>query len=131
MYKGLALFKTASALANHASARHTVVARNIANADTPGYTARDTVAFADTVRKTIPAGTLRATRSGHQTASITPAVERATSVEQPGNASPNGNSVSLESEMVKASEARQQHQLALSVYRSGIDLLRTGMGRGR
>ena len=44
MFNGLAILKTASALAGHASARQAVIARNIANADTPGYR-RKTIDF--------------------------------------------------------------------------------------
>ena len=51
--------------------------------------------------------------------------------ETPGDASPNGNTVSLETEMIKATEVRQQHDLALATYRGGLDLLRTALGRGR
>jgi flagellar basal-body rod protein FlgB len=48
-----------------------------------------------------------------------------------GSDAPNGNSVSLESEMVKAAEVRQQHDMALSIYRSTSDILKLALGRGR
>ena len=41
MYESLDIFRTAAAMARHAGARQTVVAENIANADTPGYAGRD------------------------------------------------------------------------------------------
>ncbi|MCX8507342.1 MAG: flagellar basal body protein, partial [Rhodobacteraceae bacterium] len=54
----------ASALAANASARLTAIAQNIANADTPGYRARDAQSFQDSYRVTsdLP---LRTTRPGH------------------------------------------------------------------
>ena len=48
-----------------------------------------------------------------------------------GTAAPNGNSVSLEAEMVKAVEVRQQHEMALAIYRSSSNVVRASLGRGR
>lgn len=131
MYNGLTLFKEASALARHASARQSVIARNIANADTPGYGAQDLKAFADVYESGDARTDLRTTRPGHLADPLQPGAARLISEESSGNASPNGNGVSIETEMMKATEARQQHDLALSVYRSGMDLLRAGLGKTR
>ena len=43
--------------------------------------------------------------------------------------SPNGNSVSLEAEMVKTAEVRHEHEMSLGIYRSAMDILRTSIGR--
>jgi flagellar basal-body rod protein FlgB len=43
--------------------------------------------------------------------------------------SPNGNTVSLETEMVRAVEVKQQHDMALAVYRTVSDIVRTSLGR--
>lgn len=131
MYTGIEMLKMASAMARHAGDRQTVVAGNIANADTPGYRARDLPSFADAYREPRGAAALTATRAGHFTAPLDGAAVKAHAEIQPGDASPNGNTVSLESEMIKASAVRHDHQLALSVYRSGLDLLRAGLGRVR
>ena len=48
----------------------------------------------------------------------------------PGPSAPNGNTVSLETEMVRATEVRHQHEMALSVYQSALGVLRTSLGRG-
>jgi len=135
MHDGLDIFRLASARAGHAAARQAVIARNIAHADTPGYRARDLPDFAAThgtgpgpARESFP---LIVTRPGHRAAPAHQPSSEARPVERPGDASPNGNSVSLESEMVGASQAKQAHDLALATYRSGLDLLRTALGRGR
>lgn len=128
MFKGLDLFKTASALADHAGRRQAIVARNIANADTPGYRARDLQDFADTLGDD-SGFSLRATRAGHRSETISGGIPGQRVVDEPGNVSPNGNAVSLEREMVRGADIRQQHDMAISVYRSGIDLLRAGLGR--
>ena len=41
MFEGLEIFQLAGGVARHAASRQAVVAQNIANADTPGYRARD------------------------------------------------------------------------------------------
>ncbi len=123
------VMKLAQSLARHAGARQTQIAKNIANADTPGYRARDLVDFSDTYQRSEPAEAQRTTRSKHLTASAAETAFR--SYDLGGEASPNGNTVSLETEMVRASEAKSAHDTALSVYRSSLDILRTSLGRGR
>lgn len=131
MYNGLAIFKTASAMARHAAERQSVIARNIANADTPGYAAQDLKDFSAEMAEGGRAGALRVTRPGHIAAAPAQHAPDLTPREIAGDASPNGNTVSLETEMVKSSMVRQQHDLALATYRGGLDLLRSALGRGR
>ena len=45
MFEKLEIFRMAHAMSVHAGARQSVVAQNIANADTPGYAARDVRPF--------------------------------------------------------------------------------------
>lgn len=117
----------ASALAANAAARLTAIAQNVANADTPGYCARDAQSFQDSYRAAsdLP---LRTTRPGHMGGfsgqALTAISERAG-----GHMSPNGNNVSLENEMLAAAGVRQDHDLALTVYRSSLGLLRASLGR--
>lgn len=42
---------------------------------------------------------------------------------------PDGNTVSLEFEMMRAVEARQQHETALGIYSMTRDLLRASIGK--
>ena len=44
-------------------------------------------------------------------------------------AAPDGNTVSLARELVKSVDARQQHDMALSVYRATSEIVRTSLGR--
>jgi flagellar basal-body rod protein FlgB len=127
MFEKLDITRMAQAMAAHAGARQGLVAANLANADTPGYRAQDLPGF-DRVYS--GAGdTLRATRPGHVSAKATG--PRAEPVAVQGAADPNGNTVSIEAEMVRAADIRQQHDMALSIYRSVGDILRTSLGRGR
>jgi flagellar basal-body rod protein FlgB len=124
MFQSVEISRMAQAMARHAGARQAVIARNIAHADTPGYKAQDLPGFA----ASHAAGDgLRTTRAGHATSQVAFAARPVTGGSA---AAPNGNSVSLETEMVKAAEARQQHDMALAIYRSVSTILRTSLGRG-
>jgi flagellar basal-body rod protein FlgB len=127
MFEKLELTRMAQALAAHSGARMAVVAKNVAHADTPGYKAQDLPAFAEVFAA--ENGAMRATRPGHMMAAseaAPPLAERA-----PGREAPNGNSVSLEGEMVKSVEARQSHDMALAIYRATSDVIRASLGRNR
>jgi len=103
------------------SARTNVLAENIANADTPGYVARDV--SAPDFSKLAHAETLKTTNARHiQTASSQSAPRPHPAPD--GEASLNGNEVSVETQMMKLSETRMNYQLAATVYRKGLDLIR-------
>lgn len=126
MFEKLELTRMAQALAAHSGARMGVIARNVAHADTPGFKAQDLPAFADVYHGR---DDLRATRSGHITSqSSLPVLQAGQSA---GREAPNGNSVSLEGEMVKSVEARQSHDMALAIYRATSDVIRASLGRTR
>jgi flagellar basal-body rod protein FlgB len=127
MFEKLELTAMAQAMAAHAGARMGVISRNVAQADNPGYKARDLPDFGKVWAQTKPGAAMRATRPGHLHG--TQAAAELTSRISAGSASPNGNTVSLENEMVKAVEVRQQHDMALAIYRSTSDVIRTSLGR--
>ena len=127
MHNSLDLFQTASAMARHAGARQAIVARNIANADTPGFQAQSIAAFKDVYRAD-GAGDMRTTRAGHMTPTADTAVNR-TSVTT-GSPSPNGNTVSIEDELLNSVAVGREHNRALTVYRHAMTILRTSLGRG-
>lgn len=128
MFEKLEIVRMAQAMAAHAGARQAEISRNIANADTPGYRAQDLKPFGS-VYESGPDG-MRATRAGHLGQASQDGFETAERVVS-GTATPNGNSVSLEAEMVKAVEVRQQHEMALAIYRNTSSILRSSLGRGR
>jgi len=126
VFGSLEIMRMASGLARHAGDRQDVVARNIANADTPGYRAEDVAPFAELYERGDTGG-LRATRAGHFGAGETALA--ASLVEVGGEASPNGNTVSLEDEMIRSADVRHGHEMATSIYKSSLDILRTSLGR--
>ena len=127
MFEKLELTRMAQALAAHSGARMGVIARNVAHADTPGYKAQDLPAFA-AVFDAEP-GAMRATRLGHLTSATAGSLPQPQHA--PGREAPNGNTVSLEGEMVKSVEVRQNHEMALAVYRATSDVVRASLGRSR
>lgn len=127
MFEKLELTRMAQSLAAHSGARMAVIAENVANADTPGYKARDMQAFAEVFSET--GGDMRATRPGHLTAVSSATAPKPDTAR--GHEAPNGNSVSLEAEMVKSVEARQSHDMALAIYRATSDVIRASLGRPR
>ncbi len=120
------VMRMAQSMARHAAARQSVIAENIAQADTPGYRARDLPAFADSYHA---AGGLRATRAGHLGGGAGPDGAAAQIDRAAPTRAPNGNTVSLEREMMRAAENRQNHELALAIYGSARAVLRTALGR--
>lgn len=110
------------------AARSSTVAQNIANADTPGYVAKDVKKpdFNALTRRVGNAqGALKVSDPRHLTnaggsAKVSYRVEAAPD----GEASINGNQVSLETQAMKLSETRQDYALASSVYRKGLAMLR-------
>ncbi len=130
MFDQLEILRMAGGLAGTAAARQGAIARNVANANTPGYKAVDVPDFAETYSAT-DGSRLRATRPGHSLPETDAPKAAAAARHRPGTQSPDGNSVSLEAEMVAAAGARQQHDMALAIYRSGIGMLRSALGSGR
>lgn len=128
MFERLEISNRAYALASHAMTRQAAISANVANADTPGYKAVDTPEFASAYRDGAGLQPV-ATRSAHlarpdANQSFAIATRRA-----PGNESPNGNTVALESEMIKAAEVRHAYDMALAIAKSASSILRTSLGR--
>ena len=130
MFEKLDVFRLAHAMARHAGAGQAVTAQNIANADTPGYAARSVTPFAEMVQAGSlgPSQALRATRAGHL--DFGRDAGGAVVVDTRGApADPNGNNVSLEAEMLNAVAVKRQHDRALAIYKSSMNILRTSVSR--
>lgn len=132
MTQASSLLTVAAGAARHAANRQTVIARNIANADTPGFVAQDLAPFAQQAQGDPPEFAPRQTRAGHISSAST-GLARSGTVDSfaPGAASPDGNTVSIEDQMVRAADARRQYDLALTLYRKSLDMMRLGLGRAR
>jgi len=123
MIQNMTVFQLASSLTRHASDRQAIVAENIANADTPGFKARDLVPFEDSFAAQSALG-MRGNRPSHITNRNETVFTSPFGVE-----SPNGNTVSLEAEMMRSSDIRRQHDMAIGIYQKSLQIMRTSMGR--
>ncbi|MGN6517110.1 MAG: flagellar basal body rod protein FlgB [Rhizomicrobium sp.] len=114
------------------TARQDTLAQNVANADSPGYLARDLkpISFEDMMKKINggdSATTLMTTDPHHINIS-----NQATSFA--GEDSPDteatitGNTVSLESEMIKVADTQAQYQAATNIYSKALSMMRTAIG---
>ncbi len=124
MFGKLEVLQTAQAMARHAAARQSLISENIAQADTPGFRSRDLVPFAE-IYEARP-GDMRATRDRHFGAE---GLWRPH--DRPGELSPNGNTVSLEIEMVEGASVQSAHSRAIAIYQTGLDIIRSSLGRIR
>lgn len=128
MFEKLEIFRMAHAMAVHAGARQSLVAQNMANADTPDYAARDVKPFKEIMQTGQSGFVPRATRPGHLNAPSLP-FDLGVSEVRDAEKDPNGNSVSLESEMLKAVDVKRQHDRAIAIYKSSLSVLRASLGR--
>lgn len=120
----IGLFNLASRRMDYLSARHKVLAENIANADTPGVRARDLkpFSFAEALKG---AGVQQARTNAahleplHQAAAFRE--DRGASVYE---TAPDGNGVVLEEQMMKTAEVRQQYDLAANLFQKNLGMLR-------
>lgn len=122
--KNLEVLTMARGLARHSAAAQAVTARNIANADTPGYRATRLRSFAEVWDA--GAGGMKATRNRHLGGARAAEVRAR---ERQIHDSPNSNSVSLEAEMMSSSLHRQNHEMALGIQRSLGGVLRQTLAR--
>jgi flagellar basal-body rod protein FlgB len=114
------------------SARQDVLSQNVANADTPGYSARDVkpMDFSDILSgETRTAPSLAVTDPRH--IAIQPQTDSSFSnVAAPDTESnPTGNTVSLEEEMIKVADTQGQYAAAANLYSKALGMLHTAIGQ--
>jgi flagellar basal-body rod protein FlgB len=111
--------------------RQDTLAENIANSATPNYTAQDVkpVDFEKLMAKeqgveAQATGGLRTTNAHHLkgTAGASGAFQTMKAPDR--EASPDGNSVVLEDQMMKLAETQMQHETATGLYRKAVEMLR-------
>ena len=112
--------------------RQDLLAQNVANADTPRYAARDLKAqdFSDALKKvTNPTTSMTVTNARHIALSNTRASQFEDLKSPDIETSPNGNSVSLETQMIKVSDTQAQFAAAANLYAKAMTMIKTAIGR--
>ena len=113
--------------------RQSVLSQNVANADTPGFVARDLVPqnFESLLKGSGPSPFhigLGGSDAHH--IGVTSSANDYSSRETPDvEESLNGNSVSLEQEMIKVSDTQAQFQAATNLYSKALSMMRTALGK--
>jgi flagellar basal-body rod protein FlgB len=106
-------------------ARQGILAQNIANNDTPGYAAQDIQPFADMLKGT--GVVLAQTAPGH----LAPRGAVAGVIKpRPEEKAPDGNAVSMESELIKIADTGQAQQVTLNLYSKYLGMFRAALGKG-
>jgi flagellar basal-body rod protein FlgB len=115
--------------------RQTVLSGNVANADTPGYVAQDLkpLDFSQELQSASLAQKmpgLTVTDPRHIAAKTSTGNTDFSATDTPDSeANPNGNSVSLEQEMIKVSDTQMQFQAAANLYGKAMTLMKTAIGQ--
>lgn len=122
---GLHIMQLATRHADWAATRQAVIAGNIANADTPGFRARDIEAFSfeDETRRV----KLAVTRPGH--IALSEVEMRADRVDESDtwDVAHSANTVSVDEELAKADDTARAHRLSTSVMGAFQRLLLTSV----
>ena len=110
--------------------RQDLLSQNVANADTPGYVARDLkpLNFEDAMKNATSGGSLVTTNARHIALSSSTASACEDQASPDTEANPNGNAVSLEQEMIKVSDTQAQFQAASNLYAKAMTMMKTAIG---
>lgn len=111
------------------SERQRVIAQNVANADTPGYGAQDLKPFGFEAKvQAAGAAVQMVTQPGHM---LSPNARRTglgagykPTKAQTSETTLDGNSVVLEEEMMKMTDARMNYDAAIGFYQKSLNMLR-------
>lgn len=129
----LALFKMAKTKLDYVAQRNSVLAQNIANADTPDYKAQDVRrpdfykmaqnAYQPVVRQSV-------TQAGHVQAAVSQ--EGPFEVDTPrrtAETSLDGNKVVVEDQVEQVARGRSEYKLALNLIKKNLSMIKTALGK--
>jgi flagellar basal-body rod protein FlgB len=129
---GNRLLSLADARMTYSEQRTAVLAQDVANADTPGYVARDLPDFATLLQDAgLQDMGLQTTRlappSGGST--IAPADPPPASQDVPGPMTPDGNAVDVEQTLARLADTDSAQRLAAELYTKYLGFFRTAAGQ--
>ena len=112
--------------------RQRVLAQNVANADTPGYNAKDLPEpdFRRLLGNSAAQLKLAGGDAGHLTGGAAGDRLGGRALDKPGDRTVSGNSVVLEDEMMKVAETAANYELMTNLYAKHLGMIRTALGRG-
>ena len=106
------------------SVRQQVIANNIANVETPGFT-RSTVTFEDQLKQAMGSDDQSATLN--QVRGVRPQIQ----TDQVSPARPDGNNVSIDQEMVDMNKTSLQYETVAQLMNMKIAMLKSAISEGK
>ena len=129
-FSKLKLFSMMQTKMQYLGERQSVLAQNIANADTPGYKAKDLkpLEFDDMV--SVPTRRIRmhATEGTHLQRAEKLNDYRSVKQREPYEQSPTNNHVVIEEQMMKMAETKMDYQMISNLYKKTTDLFKASLG---
>lgn len=112
------------------SQRQEVLSQNVANSSTPGFQSSDLAPmdFKGMVRALNRLEAIK-TRPGHIGVALRAPGAFAVVPDKLDEASPDGNAVDIEKQMVKMAETQMDYQLITNLYRKHVGMIRAALGR--
>ena len=130
----LTLFRMMSGQDDWLTQRQQVLSQNVANADTPQYSAQDLkpIDFKDSARR---GNTFSMQLATTNAAHIRPTFGDegpydVAKTRQPYETAPSGNSVVLEEQLIKVAETAADYQITTQLYSKYMEMFRIAIGRG-
>jgi len=114
--------------------RHSVISRNVANADTPGYRPHDLkepdfVAMIGNMATRTARISVAATGDAHIGGKNSAAQPREEKQKRVYEISPDNNGVVLEEQMMKSQTILMDYQMMSNLYRKNVGMIRTALGQ--
>jgi flagellar basal-body rod protein FlgB len=130
--ENLALFKAAGAKMKYLNTSQQVIAQNIANADTAGYTARELseVSFDKVLSRVSGRSQLQITSTSGVHLGASNQVGSYDEDEQKSTyeVTPSGNAVNIEEQLVKSSRVQMDYSMMLNIMKKQVGMIKTALG---
>jgi flagellar basal-body rod protein FlgB len=123
----IGIFELAQRRMSWAAQRQAVLARNIANANTPRFQPNDVRDFAATLAATSGV-TPAMTQPGHMAGTVPDSAALAPT--RPRTQSPDGNAVALDEQLTKVADTETIQSLTTTIFKKYMGLFGIALGRG-
>ena len=133
-FSSISLFNIMKSKLEYLSERQSVLAQNIANADTPGYIAKDIPEpdfkrmMKDSSKGAVQKLQMAATDSRHIPSREVSSSFAAVKNKKTAELNPNGNNVVIEEEMSKVAMNQAEYQKVLNLYGKAVSMFKTAIG---
>ena len=131
MFENLTLFKMAQRSLDYQAKRQSVLADNVANANTPHFKSKDLseLSFKDLLKPDSSSLQVTQTHPNHMSLD-SQALKVSTLIEKrPDETKPDGNEVSLEEQMAKIGDVQGKYTLAINLFMKHVSMLKTAIGK--